>query len=72
MLSITYLLMYVTMDTHDSARGAGYGSDFWYSAANLTERMTAGMKSTKHQPILAQKPFCITQTNCQNNNNSKL
>lgn len=53
------------MDTHDSTRGPGYGSDFWYSAANLTERIMAGIKSTRHQPMLAQKPFCTKETRCQ-------
>jgi hypothetical protein len=50
------------MDTHASTRGPGYGSDFWYRAANLTDRMMAGIKRTRHQPMLAQKPFCVTKT----------
>jgi len=50
------------MNTHDSTRGPGYASDFWYRDANLTDRMMTGIKRTRHQPMLAQKPFCVTKT----------
>jgi len=56
------LIKEVKTGTHDSNTDRGYGSDLRYSDANMTLRMMAGIKSSKHQAMLAQKPFCVTQT----------
>lgn len=58
------------VETYASTRGPGYGSDFWYRALSFTQSTMVGMNRIKHQPTLAQKPFCINANRCMNINSN--